>query len=118
MIYLIKGDESGENPYASNKTDLKILKKFFKDIRKIVCLFNSLTILMQDLLEEQEAPKLVPIQDIIIRWNSVYTMVERFIVLFDNIKIVLNRTSSPRFQSHRTKINLINKRAMLIKSNS
>ena len=41
----------------------------------------------------QADTKLVPIQDIVTRWNRVYLMIERFLVLFDKIKIVLNKTT-------------------------
>ena len=57
----------------------------------------------------QTDTKLVPIQDIVTRWNSVYLMIERFLVLFDKIKIVLNKTTHQKYEYHRIRINLMSR---------
>ena len=51
---------ASENPYSKQKEDLLVLKKLFKDIRKIICLFNSSTLLLDELMASQTDPKLVP----------------------------------------------------------
>ena len=67
-----------------------ILKSLFSGIKKIVQQFNSSTQLIEQLMNKQNERKLRPIQDVITRWNSLYMIPERFLVLFVQLKEVIN----------------------------
>jgi hypothetical protein len=71
-----------------------ILKSLFSGIKKIVQQFNSSTQLIEQLMNKQNERKLKPIQDVISRWNSLYMMPERFLVLFVQLKEVINNQSN------------------------
>ena len=71
-----------------------ILKSLFSGIKKIVKQFNSSTQLIEQLMNKQNERKLRPIQDVITRWNSLYMMPERFLVLFVQLKEVINNQSN------------------------
>ena len=71
-----------------------ILKSLFSGIKKIVQQFNSSTQLIEQLMNKQNERKLRPIQDVITRWNSLYMMPERFLVLFVQLKEVINNQSN------------------------
>jgi len=58
-------------------------------------------------MASQTDPKLVPIQDVVTRWNSVYLMIERFLILFEKIKFILNKTTASKYEQHRKRINLM-----------
>ena len=45
-------------------------------------------------MNKQNERKLKPIQDVISRWNSLYMMPERFLVLFVQLKEVINNQSN------------------------
>jgi len=45
-------------------------------------------------MAKQDKRKLHPIQDIITRWNSLFLMLERFLVIFSDIKEVINSQSN------------------------
>jgi hypothetical protein len=107
-------ENNRENPYASSKDNLEVLNNLFHDIRKIVGLINSSTCILDQLMALQMDNKLVPIQDVVTRWNSLYLMIERFIILFDKIKVVLNRTTQQKYEIHRTRINLMSREVILL----
>ena len=67
------------------------------DIRKIIGLFDSSTVLLDELLKLQS---LRPIQDVSTRWNSVYKMIERFVLQVEHIKIILNQSQNKKYEKH------------------
>ena len=76
-------------------------------------MFNHSSLLNDDLLKSQESVQpLVLIQNVITRWNSAYAMIERFIILFDSVKSVLNATTADKYEIHRTRINRMNKKVI------
>lgn len=102
-------DEEGENSDLYSQDDILLtLKTLLKYIRKIIGLFNSSTLLSDELAESQGSSSLVPIQDVVTRWYSVYLMLERFLKLFHHLKTVLNKTTLDKYDKHRERINLMN----------
>jgi hypothetical protein len=91
---------------------LKMLNNILNSIRKVVGLFNSSTLLLDELRKLQKDEPLVPIQDVITRWNSLFMMLERFIQIFTQIKTTLNINTNPRYEKHRTFINSLNTRVI------
>ena len=55
-----------------SEQSVNILKKLFDYIRKIIALFNSSSLLMDQLLSKQDNSPLRPIQDVKTRWNSTF----------------------------------------------
>ena len=50
-------------------------------------------------MAKQDKRKLHPIQDIITRWNSLFLMLERFLVIFSDIKEVINSQSNDYYSA-------------------
>jgi len=96
-----------ENPFLNDSIS-NSLKKLFQSIRKIIGLFNSSILLSNELAESQGKCPLVLIQDVVKRWNSAFLMLERFVKIFKHVKTVLNKTTSDKYESHRTIINHMN----------
>jgi histidinol phosphatase-like PHP family hydrolase len=76
-------------------------QKIIEKCRKLVGTFNHSTILTEKLLQDQNTSnenesdkskwtKLRLIQDVITRWNSLYQMLKRVVILKNSIKHVLN----------------------------